>query len=97
MNTPVSVITCPKCGRQHGLFWYVGKGKRQLSYRCDKAERTGHAKHTGSPIPVRTTATLVAPAGIVPADGLPEELTAAVVDDLQDKAQLQLPMSRVKE
>lgn len=96
MNEPTTTLTCPKCKRPHGLFYYVYKEgprlRRQLSYRCDHAERIStRATHDGVPIPVRTTAILIAPNDVrVPAFGLPEEYTAAAKEMAQKKAQLQL-------
>lgn len=98
MNNPTTTITCPnpKCAREHGLFWYVYKEgprlKKQLSYRCDHAERISHNNHEGTPIPVRATAILIAPANVIVPLGLPEEYTPAAKVVVQGQAQMQLPM-----
>lgn len=96
MNEPQTIITCPnpKCARQHGLFWYIAKGgKRHLMYRCNKVVREGRSKH-GDKMPVLITANLMAPAGVVPADDLPEEWTIAASQEVQDKAQRQFPLMK---
>lgn len=96
-TTPIRSISCPnpKCGREHGLFWYIpANGKRQLMYRCDRVERQGAAKHTGNAIIVLITASLAAPPGIIHSDDLPEEYTAGAAEQVNDQAQYQLPLMK---
>ena len=94
---PVTQITCPnpRCKRPHALIWHVdSNGKRQLCYYCDRVERQSKSKHDGTAIIVLTTQRMVAPDGVVPASGLPEELTTTAAEKLNDKAQLQMPLMR---
>ena len=94
---PVSQITCPnpRCARPHALIWHVDvKGQRQLCYYCDRVGRQSKSKHGDETIIVLTTQRRVAPDGVVPASGLPEELTTTAAEKLNDKAQLQMPLMR---
>lgn len=97
MSKLVSTITCPnpKCKRLHALVWHVdGKGKRQLSYYCDRVERQSKSKHYRDAIIVRTTQRLVAPDDVVPTTDVPEELTRPAADKVSDKQQYQFPLMK---
>lgn len=94
-------ITCPneRCARQHALFWYVdGRGKRQLSYRCNQVlkERfklsggvmVSAGWHTGNAM-----LPYDAPAGFVPSCDLGEVWSKGWSRKQAGKKQFQLVMT----
>jgi hypothetical protein len=92
---PSKTLVCPnpRCKRTHALVWHVdSKGKRHLSYYCDRVERQARAKHDGTAIIVMTTQRRMAPENVVAADGVPEELTTPAAEKISDKQQLQMPL-----